>query len=253
VTSRELVYRTLDFARPARVPRQIWILPWAETHYPEAVARLHADYPDDLVPAPAVYHRPLTVVGSRYEKGHYVDEWGCRFENVHGGVIGITREPLIRDWADLDRFRTPDASLDLDRDTINAFCRSTDRFVLGGTLVRPFERLTFIRTMEQAFIDVVEQPPELLDLLGRIHRHYAREVEAWATTDIDAIEIMDDWGGQQAMLVSPRVFRQLFKPFYREYAEVRLLAQLEVLAKNPRFRERGLSRLQESIFLLTLR
>lgn len=40
---------------------------------------------------------------------------------------------------------------------------------------------------------------------------------------------------------------------YRERAEVRLLAQLDALAQNPRFQERGLSRLQESIFLLTLR
>jgi len=39
---------------------------------------------------------------------------------------------------------------------------------------------------------------------------------------------------------------------YREYADVRLLAQLEVLDQNPRFRERGLSRLQENIFLLTM-
>jgi len=40
---------------------------------------------------------------------------------------------------------------------------------------------------------------------------------------------------------------------YREHAEVRLLAQLDVLQENPRFRERGLSRLQENIFLLSLR
>lgn len=38
---------------------------------------------------------------------------------------------------------------------------------------------------------------------------------------------------------------------YRGRAEIRLLAQLDVLEQNPRFRERGLSRLQESIFLLT--
>ena len=40
---------------------------------------------------------------------------------------------------------------------------------------------------------------------------------------------------------------------YREHAEIRLLAQLDALAQNPRFQERGLSRLQENIFLLTLR
>jgi len=41
--------------------------------------------------------------------------------------------------------------------------------------------------------------------------------------------------------------------FYREHAEVRLLAQLDVLAQNPRFQRRGLTRLVENIFLLTLR
>lgn len=40
---------------------------------------------------------------------------------------------------------------------------------------------------------------------------------------------------------------------YREHAEVRLLAQPEVLAQNPRFQQRGLSRMRENIFLLTLR
>jgi thiopurine S-methyltransferase len=40
---------------------------------------------------------------------------------------------------------------------------------------------------------------------------------------------------------------------YRKHAEVRLLAHLDVLAQNPRFQQRGLSRLHENIFLLTLR
>ena len=40
---------------------------------------------------------------------------------------------------------------------------------------------------------------------------------------------------------------------YREYAEVRLLANHDVLAQNPRFQQRGLSRMRENIFMLTLR
>lgn len=40
---------------------------------------------------------------------------------------------------------------------------------------------------------------------------------------------------------------------YRQHADIRLLAQVDVLAQNPRFQKRGLSRLQESIYLLTLR
>lgn len=220
MTSRELVRRTLDFASPPAVPRQIWILPWAEEHYPAEVVKLRAEFPDDLVTAPALYRAPLAVVGSRYVKGIYIDEWGCRFTNIHGGVIGMVKDPLIRDWEDLDRFVTPDTTLGVDREAVNAFCRETDRFVLAGTLVRPFERLTFIRTMEQAFIDLAEQPPELFDLLGRIHAHYLKEVEAWARTDVDAIVLMDDWGTQHRMMIAPDLWRRIFKPFYREYNEI---------------------------------
>lgn len=220
MTSRELVRRTLEFDSPPRIPRQAWILPWAEERYPGAVAQLQRDFPDDLVTAPQVYLTPPAIVGSRYTRGLYIDEWGCRWDNIHGGVIGIVREPVIGEWVDLERFRTPDEVLTIDTELVNAFCRSTDRFVLAGTLVRPFERLGFIRTMEQAMVDIAEQRPEFVELLRRIHEHYLREVEVWARTDVDAIVVMDDWGMQTGLMVSPRAFRQYFKPMYRDYAAI---------------------------------
>ncbi len=220
MTSRELVRRTLEFDRPARIPRQAWVLPWAEEHHPDWVARLRREFPDDIVAAPQVYTRPPRIIGSRYAKGLYVDEWGCRFDNVHGGVIGIVREPIIAGWDQLDAFRTPDDVLAIDRETIDAFCHDTDRFVVAGTLVRPFERLCFIRTMEQALVDLVEGRDEFLELLRRIHAHYLLEVEAWARTQVDAIVIMDDWGMQDRCLVDPRDFRRFFLPMYVAYAEI---------------------------------
>ena len=39
---------------------------------------------------------------------------------------------------------------------------------------------------------------------------------------------------------------------FRDHAVVRMLSQADVLAQNPRFQQRGLSRLRENIFLLTL-
>lgn len=40
---------------------------------------------------------------------------------------------------------------------------------------------------------------------------------------------------------------------YHEHADIRLLAQVDVLAQNPRFQARGFSRLHESVFLLKLK
>ena len=40
---------------------------------------------------------------------------------------------------------------------------------------------------------------------------------------------------------------------YHEYADIRQLAQTDVLQQNPRFKSKGLTRLHESVFLLTLK
>jgi uroporphyrinogen decarboxylase len=220
MSSRAIVRRTLEFDAPPRVPRQAWVLPWAESLHPEWVARLREEFPDDLIAAPQLYRTPLPVLGSRYGKGLYVDEWGCRFHNIHGGVIGIVHEPVIGDWSQLEHFHAPEAVLTVDTGAVNAFCGGTGQFTLAGTLVRPFERLCFIRTMEQAMVDLAEQTPDLIELLRRIHEHYLREVDVWARTDVDAIVIMDDWGTQRGMMVAPRLFRRYFRPMYEDYVAI---------------------------------
>jgi len=48
---REIVRRTLEFDAPPRVPRQLWLLPWASNHYPEELAAIQARFPDDIVHA----------------------------------------------------------------------------------------------------------------------------------------------------------------------------------------------------------
>lgn len=40
---------------------------------------------------------------------------------------------------------------------------------------------------------------------------------------------------------------------YGEYADIRLLTQKDALVQNPRFQQRGVSRMEESVLLLTLR
>jgi hypothetical protein len=220
MNSRALVRSTLEFGNPPRIPRQLWLLPWAESRYPEAVQRLRTRFPDDIVTAPRPCLPPVPDLGDRYRKGVYVDEWGCTFESAEAGTIGIVRRPLIEDWSQLDALSEPWPWIRLDKEEINAFCRAEDRFVLGGSWIRPFERLQFMRTMENALVDVLRRPPEFTRLLERIHRYYLAEAEAWIATDIDALAVMDDWGYQRSLLICPEIWRELFKPLYRDYAEI---------------------------------
>jgi hypothetical protein len=220
MTSRSLVLDTLNFASPQRIPRHLWLLPWADIRFPDYVKKIRQLYPDDLIQSPALYKKPLNLTGGKYQAGLYIDEWGCKFVNREEGLMGIVHEPLINDWSEMDSFRTPDAVLNIDTDEINRFCRSTDKFVYAGSIVRPLERFQFIRTMEQSMTDVLFEEPGFVELLRRMHEHFCKEVEVWARTGVDAIFLMDDWGTQHAMMLSPDVFRKYFKPMYRDYCEI---------------------------------
>jgi uroporphyrinogen decarboxylase len=220
MNSKELVVRTLQFDSPSRIPRQCWILPWAEKKFPSECARLVKEFPDDIVPAAGMYTQPQKSSGNKYDEGNYTDEWGCKFINIQEGLIGVPSEPLVKTWDDLKDLQPPEEMLAVDIDQVNAFCNATDKFTYSNSWVRPFERYQFIRTTELAMIDIALDCPEMKDLIEIIHNHYLKEVEAWAKTDIDAIGIMDDWGMQKGMIVSPEYFRKYFKPLYKEYVAI---------------------------------
>jgi len=178
------------------------------------------DFPDDIVGAPRFLNQLIYTTGEQYEIGTFVDEWGCTFENRQRGVIGEVKVPLLKTWEDAKRLRLPDELLSLDVELVNQFCRETDLFVMAGNCPRPFERLQFLLTSEKVYLDLGEQSPELLELLNRIHNFYLDEMELWANTDVDAMMFMDDWGAQKALLISPSMWRKIFKPLYKEYVEL---------------------------------
>ena len=220
MNSKELVIRTLEFDSPERIPRQCWLLPWAEKRYPAETTRLSNEFPDDIVPAVGMYTRRQKYSGNRYDEGYYTDEWGCRFLNIQAGLIGVPTEPLIGSWDHLNELKPPEEMLAVDIARVNAFCKTTDKFTYSNSWVRPFERYQFIRTTELAMMDIALDSPEMQSLINIIHSHYLKETEAWAKTDIDAIGIMDDWGMQKGMIVSPEYFRKYYKPLYKDYVEI---------------------------------
>ena len=218
--SRELVRQTLEFQNPARIPRQIWTLPWAQENYPEEYTRITSTYPDDIEWAPQLLRKPLETQGDPHAIGIYVDEWGCEWENKQSGVVGEVKNPLIQTWGDLIKVRLPENILSVDVDQINAYCRETDKFTLSITYTRPFERLQYLRGSENVFMDLAYKPAEVFELLDTIHQFFLQDMEVWAKTDVDALFFQDDWGAQNNLLISPKTWREVFKPLYKEYIDI---------------------------------
>ncbi|MEN8255152.1 MAG: uroporphyrinogen decarboxylase family protein, partial [Verrucomicrobiota bacterium] len=47
-----------------------------------------------------------------------------------------------------------------------------------------------------------------------------KEFGLWATTDVDTLFFMDDWGAQNSLLIAPEMWRKVFKPLYKEYIDI---------------------------------
>jgi len=221
ITSRELVHRTLDFAGPPRAPRDLWVLPIAAEQYTDEIAEIEREFSSDFISISGHERAIAATQGEPFSIGEYTDEWGCTFVNIQHGVIGEVKKPIVNDWStDCSRIHIPREWLTIDRDAVNRDCAATERFALCGVCPRPFEQLQFLRGSEDFYMDLADPPPAMLAFMKKFHAFYCDVLEAWARTDVDALSIMDDWGSQRSLLISPELWRELFKPMYRDYAQI---------------------------------
>ena len=258
MTPKERVYACLEKSLEGRVPRQLWSLPWAQKNHPAMLSRIEREFPNDIVACPGLYKANTKMRGDQYSVGEFTDEWGSTFVNLQEGIIGEVKKPVVASWDDVDSLRTPDELLTVDRNAVNDFCGATDRFVLQATCARPFERLQFLRKSENLYVDLAEDSDGLHTLIQKVHQFFMREMEAWADTNIDALFYMDDWGSQQTLLISPDMWRRIFKPLYKDYIDLAHAAGKKIFMHSdgciidiiPDLIELGLDALNSQIFCM---
>jgi hypothetical protein len=221
MTPRQRVVRTLEFDRPDRAPRDLWALPGVSMLRNDELQAVLEKFPVDFDRPGGMYGPSQRARGARNEIGLSVDEWGCEFTVMEMGIVGEVKHPPLADWSRLEGWEPPWELLDgANLSLVNAACKKSDKFAIGGTHVRPFERMQFLRGSENLFMDILARPPEFEHLRALIHEFNLRDMETWARSDVDGISFMDDWGAQNALLIDPRLWREIFKPMYKAYCDI---------------------------------
>ncbi len=260
--AKKNVIKTLEFDSPSEIPIQLWDLPWAEMHYPKELKDIREEFPDDIISAPNLLTKTIKTKGNEYKIGEYIDEWGCLFENKQDGIIGEVKNPIIKTWDDIDSFQVPNNFLSLEFGRINDFCKeNSDKFIVSPCCARPFERIQFLRGSENIYTDFYESKNEFETLLKTIHDFNCKRLESWAKTDVDALFIMDDWGAQNSLLISPEMWREIFKPLYQEYINIArknnkyifMHSDGNILSIIPDLIEIGINALNSQIFAMQLK
>lgn len=190
MTSREIVTRTITFASPERIPYAL---------------------------APE-YGTDFTVVNmtpsadDRRQSG--IDEWGCEWENIGVCNLGEVKTHALSDWADFDNARIPDIHAPHRWEHLkNARAHAGNTFLLGFG-ISLYERVHFLRGLENTWMDIHLHPDKLGELIDILVDMNLYVIERYADAGVDGYMWPDDWGLQNRLMISPDSWRAIWKPRY---------------------------------------
>jgi uroporphyrinogen decarboxylase len=204
MTPREIVERCIEFRDPPRIGLHFKVLPingrvWPETDF----ALLTYRNAPDFVP---------TFPGA--------NEWGYKMETFDptGENMGQVKEhPLGGGWHQLETFAfphfdQPDRYAHLKNEI--AGHRAQGLYVYGS-IPTLMESVYEMRGMENFFMDVADEPPELKEFISLLLRARLEVIEQYAALGLDGAISWDDMGINDRAMISPAAFRQLFFPAYK--------------------------------------
>jgi uroporphyrinogen decarboxylase len=190
MTSREIVKRTLLFRGADRLPYDL------PDQYGTDFFTIEMDPSPDSRPASGT------------------DEWGAVWANIGGMQLGQVKEVPLKSWDDLGSLRVPDIRDERRwRNVAGMRTRAADRFILAKG-ISLYERIHFLRGLDATWIDIHESPGKLRRLIALLMDMNLYAVERFAREGADGYLIPDDWGLQDTLMISPRSWREIWKPFY---------------------------------------
>jgi hypothetical protein len=214
MTSYEIVKRTITFDHPERVALKYPTLGDSD------IVRLFLQTPrklraDDKTPDMRV--KPKRNWGEK-------DEWGVVWENTEGEGLGLGQNVgwPVENWDEsYSAYQIPDAYEPGRFDGLEeilAISEKEEKWVQLNAQYCLFERIQQIRGFENTLIDMYtdrEKFEELCDRLLEYQLGIVRQVAELGKGRIHSIDISDDWGTQEALLINPDMWREIFKPRYK--------------------------------------
>lgn len=175
----------------------------------------------------------LTDLGDRWE---YIDEWGLTQQRPKDGLyFSVMKSPLDSATLTVDEvagYAWPDTG---DAQRIAGLRELAERYraqgravMIKGVLAGIFEMSQRVRGMQNLMIDLASNEALACAFLDKM---VELKIKFWETAlpqlgdVIDVISEADDYGTQTSQLISPRMFRRIFKPrLHKLFARIRQLA-----------------------------
>ena len=203
LSGKEIVERAIRFGSPERVPVVFWNRDQTE---------------GDLM----LYHLALGAPGEGTPNtwNWSENEWGYRLESLGDGTMGHPVAPFYQTLPALDAIHVPPLREAERMSALPAFLeRCGDRYRLASFDLSGFTVYTLLRGFENAMQDFLLEPGGFAALMDRIIGFECDLIRLAARAGFHGIHFADDWGTQSGLIISPALWRELFKPRYaRQFA-----------------------------------
>jgi len=201
------------------------IVPWNISFTIPAAEKMRGHFGDEF---PGCVGNHLAVIEpkapgawTRLDGDVWRDEFGVEWDKSVDKDIGVPRNRVLPERS-LDRLGLPE--IENGRfDGLPRFCdENGELFRVGEIGFSLFERAWTLRGMAELFVDMMEAPRFVDELLDAVCDWNVRVVRRMCEYEIDAVPFGDDWGSQRGLLMGPRHWRRFIRPrLERMYGEAK--------------------------------
>lgn len=146
------------------------------------------------------------------------------FGNIWGKMLndpsrqGEVLYGVLSEWQDLDGYVFPNLS-DANRmahieQKIREMPDQSDKFRVGTLPGFPFAIMRYMRKMEYFLADLLTEREQVSRLDAIVTGELLKIIDNFADAGMDSVIFYEDWGTQDRLLISPALWREVFKPSY---------------------------------------
>ena len=151
------------------------------------------------------------------------DEWGCYWESDDetGSDMGQPTNIPLKEIEDLETYVFPDPKAPGRFDGLEEALKEAEEKQLYVQLNSPhciFERMHFLRGFQDTLMDCIAEPEAIEEMARKLADYQIGIIEEayrLGKGRIHCYDTTDDWGTQNSLMISPELFREIFKPQYK--------------------------------------
>ena len=220
-SSRQRMLDAFNFTNPDKIPLVYHQSPAGLFVHGQKLLDLFNRYPSD---------NPITFVGipqvgpECYDaNGDYheikTDEWGTGWEYRIFGISGHPKTYPFNSWEEaLDNWQFPPiasvGSLVFNRER-QAGEENRRKYLVFNGWISIFEKLHALRPFDEVFMDLFTKDKYFMAFLEKMTEYWLSVIDYYSEVGTDVYVFGDDWGMQNSTMISPEMFRDVYKPLYR--------------------------------------